>query len=380
MSNILYISNIGAKRMSYSFVGSALEAAHQLGHNFFCVSNRALALPEDIKRDEEKYGVKLLHIDLDRSPFSAKNIKAYKQLCNIIREYKIDYIHCNTPVGGLLGRLAGKKCKVNKVLYQVHGFHFYKGAPKKNWLFYYPVEKWLAKSTDALVTINRDDFDFAKKKIKLRKKGKVYYVPGVGIDTKSFVMDDGIRKIKRAELGISDSDFMIITAGNLDPNKNFDTAIKAVAESKNANVRLFVCGIGPESDKLNSLSKELKVSERVKLLGYRNDMKELLLAADAFIMPTYREGLSRSIMEAMASGLPCIVSKIRGNIDLIEEGKGGFLCSPDNVEEFSRAINSIFESTELREKMKKENLLRVRDFDLSKAIDELKSVYEEVFV
>ena len=168
MSNFLYITNISGKSMDYKFCGTALEAAKSLGYAFYSVANRSNSTAESIEEDEQKYGVKLLHFDLIRSPFSLKNYKAYKQLCKIIRENNIDYIHCNTPVGGILGRLAAKKCKIKNVIYQAHGFHFYEGAPKKNWLLYYRVEKWLARHTDALITINHEDYEFAKRKIKLR--------------------------------------------------------------------------------------------------------------------------------------------------------------------------------------------------------------------
>ena len=156
--NLLYISNISGKRMSYGFSGSAIEAAHLLGYQFYSVANRSDSTNEDICADEEKYGIKLLHINLSRNPFSLKNMRAYYELCEIIRKYDIDCIHCNTPIGGMLGRLAGKKCKIKKVIYQAHGFHFYKGAPKLNWILYYPVEKWLANYTDAIITINKEDY------------------------------------------------------------------------------------------------------------------------------------------------------------------------------------------------------------------------------
>lgn len=378
MSKILYISNIGGKRMSYGFAGSSIEAAHSLGLEFYSAANRSRSTPEEIFADEKKYGVRLLHIDLCRSPLSLKNYKAYKQLCRIIREENIDIIHCNTPVGGLLGRLVGKKCKVKKVIYQVHGFHFYKGAPKKNWLIYYPIEKWLARYTDALVTINHGDLALAKEKMKLRRGGKVYYVPGVGIDSAAYVRDDEVRRAKREELGLSESDVMLVTMGNLDRGKNFDTLIRAISLAENKRTHLFICGEGPEKERLASLAKELSVSERVHLLGYRTDMKELLFASDIFVFSSFREGLSRSVMEAMAVGLPCIVSKIRGNVDLIEDGKGGFLVPPASATGFAEAIDKISGDAALAEGMSAENLDRVKKFDFAVAKREIAAVYRDV--
>ena len=159
MSKILFITNTANKIGSFSI--ASIKASQDINMDFHMVANWDLT-NENMNKLENEFNVKLHHIDLDRSPYSFRNHRAFNQLVKIIRDENIDYIHCNTPVGGLLGRLAGKKCKVKKVIYQAHGFHFYKGAPKKNWLAYYPVEKWLAQHKDALITINSEDFELAK--------------------------------------------------------------------------------------------------------------------------------------------------------------------------------------------------------------------------
>lgn len=378
MGRILYVTNLGGKRMSYGFSGTSIEAACSLGHGFYSVANRSNSTEEEIKEDEKKYGIKLLHFELVRSPFSLKNIKAYKQLVKIINKENIDYIHCNTPVGGLLGRLAGKKCKVKKVLYQVHGFHFYKGASKLNWLIYYPVEKWFARYTDALVTINHEDFEFAKKKIKFRNNGKIYYVPGVGIDASQFSNVETPAS-KRKELNIPEDAFVIISVGELNANKNNKVIISALEQLKNSNIHYVVCGVGEEEQALKKQVSDVGLQDNVHFVGYRNDIKELYAESDCFVMPSYREGLSRSIMEAMASGLPCVVSKIRGNVDMIEENKGGFLCAPDDVSGFTEAIKKIATNEELRKNMQAYNKEAIKKFDVSVVKEEMKKIYSEVF-
>lgn len=378
MSRILYVTNIGGKRMSYGFSGTAIEAAHSLGLEFYTIANRSNASWEDIKEDEQKYDVRLLHYDLARSPFSLRNLKAYKQLCEVICENKIDYIHCNTPVGGMLGRLAGKKCKIKKVVYQVHGFHFYKGAPKKNWLLYYPIEKWLARYTDALITINREDYEFAKNKLKLRNGGKVHYVPGVGIDTAQFHVDKDIRVEKRKELGIPHDAFVLISAGELNANKNNSAIIAALDQLKNSNIHYILCGVGELEADLKKQAADAGLGDRVHFLGYRTDVKELYAMADCFVMPSFREGLSRSIMEAMASGLPCIVSKIRGNTDLVAENEGGFLCKPTDYCGFADAINALASDAQLCQNISEFNRTRVMDFDVAVVEEELRKIYTEM--
>ena len=373
MSKILFISNI-SNRIT-TFVTASISVAHDLKMDFYQVANWHGAEKGQIEKDEEKYGIKIKNLPISRNPFDKSNLSAYKQLVEFIKQEKIDYIHCNTPTGGILGRLAGKKCKVKKVIYQAHGFHFYKGAPKKNWLVYYPVEKWLAKYTDALITINKEDFELASKKFRLRNNGKVYYVAGVGIDSKQYLSDGKLRDEKRAELNIPLDAFVIISVGELNENKNNKVIISALEKLKNKNIHYILCGVGDKKDELSAMAQSAGISENIHFLGYRTDIKALYNASDCFVMPSYREGLSRSAMEAMASGLPCILSDIRGNRDLIENGSGGFLCKPDDASGFSEAISKLFGNSSLCEKMKAYNLKKINDFDTSVVEKEIREIY-----
>ncbi len=373
MSKILFISNI-SNRIT-TFVTASISVAHDLKMDFYQVANWHGAEKAQIEKDEEKYGIKIKNLPISRNPFDKSNLSAYKQLLEFIKQEKIDYIHCNTPTGGILGRLAGKKCKVKKVIYQAHGFHFYKGAPKKNWLVYYPVEKWLAKYTDALITINKEDFELASKKFRLRNNGKVYYVAGVGIDSKQYLSDGKLRDEKRAELNIPLDAFVIISVGELNENKNNKVIISALEKLKNKNIHYILCGVGDKKDELSAMAQSAGISENIHFLGYITDIKALYNASDCFVMPSYREGLSRSAMEAMASGLPCILSDIRGNRDLIENGSGGFLCKPDDASGFSEAISKLFSNSLLCEKMKEYNLKKIKDFDTSVVEKEIREIY-----
>lgn len=378
MKKLLFISNIAGKKGIDNFALANITAAKEQGLEFHTAINYSSVDPEVLNSDSEKYGVYLHHINFCRNPFSASNFHAFKELVNLIREENIDYIHCNTPVGGLLGRLAGKKCKVKKVIYQAHGFHFWKGAPLRNWIIYYPVERWLAHYTDALITINKEDYERAQR-FKLKNNGKVYYVPGVGIDLSQFELPKNTRDIKRKELGLKETDVVLISAGELNANKNNKVIIEALGNLHNRNLHYYLCGVGPCEEELKELAESKGISEQVHFLGYRADIKELFRAADVFVMPSFREGLSRSIMEAMASGLPCIVSRIRGNVDLIEEGKGGFLCNPSCSEEFTTVLKQISGSDEERKKLGKYNLINVTEFDIERVEEDIEKIYRNLF-
>lgn len=375
MEKVLFISNITKKIGSFSIV--SIDAAKECGLQFQMAANWSGAGEEQIESDQKEYNVKIHNIPIDRSPYSLRNKKAYKQLVEIIRQENIDYIHCNTPVGGVLGRLAGKKCGVKKVIYQAHGFHFYKGAPLKNWLLYYPIERLLAHWTDAIITINQEDYARAQK-FHLRNHGKVYYVPGVGIDTTKYLIDKKSRIEKREELGITADQFVIISVGEINTNKNNRVVIEAIAKTGRKDVQYLLCGVGAEQSRLKELSEKLGIQKQIHFLGYRSDISELYQAADAFALPSFREGLSRSLMEAMASGLPCIVSDIRGNRDLIENGQGGYLYNPKNVESVLNAILALFKEKKEGKETGKINMQKVKEFDRDLVSQMIMRIYQEI--
>ena len=373
---MLYILNV-ANRVN-NFCMSSLIAAKKINIEYHIAGNWGYA--NDIERiaDEEKYGIRIHQIDFIRSPLDVRNYKAYKQLMEIVKRENYDVIHCNTPIGGVLGRLVGKKNKVSNVIYQAHGFHFYKGSPKLNWMIYYPIEKWLAHYTDALITINQEDYELAKAKLKPRKNGKVYYVPGVGIDTTQYALSAKAREEKRIELKLNENDVALISMGDLIERKNYDTAIRAVAEAKNPALQYFICGKGPEEENLKVLAESLGVSEQIHFLGFRSDIKELLTAVDVFLFTTKQEGLPRSMMEAMASGLPCIASEIRGNTDLLEGTDGGYLCKATDITAYAEALNLLAKDRALREKMGRNNLITIQRFSTETVNDEIRYIYAEV--
>ena len=263
------------------------------------------------------------------------------------------------------------------MIYQAHGFHFYKGAPIKNWLFYYPVERWLAHYTDALITINQEDYEFAKL-FNLKNKENVYYIPGVGIDLEAFKSNtDGKKDLKKL-FNFDKNDFILISVGRLDENKNNKTLIKTISLIKDINVHLVICGDGEKKEELISYSNKLGVKNRIHFLGNCSNMNDMYSLADVFVMASYREGLSRSIMEAMSSGLPCVVSDIRGNRDLIVNKKNGFLVSPDDAEKFSEKIMYLKKNEYELRKIRENNIFDARKFDINKVKKEIYRIYEEL--
>lgn len=320
---------------------------------------------------EIPYCDKYFDIEFERFPLNTHNIKAYRKLKKIIATEKYDIVHCHTPVGGLLGRLCSKgmRSKGTKVYYTAHGFHFYQGAPKINWLAYYPVEKLCAKYTDVLITINKEDYKLAKNKMKAKK---IVCVPGVGIDLEKFANLTVDKVQKREELDIPSDAFLLLSVGELNENKNHEIVIRALSKLENINVHYAIAGKGDLKEHLENIVEEQNIKDKVHLLGFRNDVAELYKTADCFIHPSFREGLPVSIMEAMASGLPVICSTVRGNMDLVDKD-GGWLFCPQSVEECQNAITSAIGGD--LEAMGQYNLEKSKQFEIENILSVMREIY-----
>lgn len=315
---------------------------------------------------------KYYDIQFARFPFSKTNIKAYKQLKKLIQENNYEIIHCHTPVAGVLTRLAARNNKNTTVIYTAHGFHFFKGAPLLNWLIYYPVERFCARYTDKLITINKEDYGRAKQ-FKLRKNGKLYYVPGVGIDLDEIENIKVDIKKKKAELGIQENTPVLLSVGELNKNKNHETVLQVLSKLKDKNFIYLICGRGVLKEYLERKIQELHLENKAKLLGYRSDVIEILKIADLFIFPSKREGLPMSVIEAMATGLPVIASNVRGNRDLIEKEN---LFEPNDVKTLTSLIEKRFDVME-NDGFRKETYTNLEQYSLTNVLKQMAEIYEE---
>ena len=313
-----------------------------------------------------------MHITCIQLDFSRRfldlpcHIRSYKEAVRLLREKRYAFIHTHTPIASAIMRAAAHKTHT-KVIYTAHGFHFYTGAPLRNWMMFYPAEKFLSKWTDALITITREDYERAKKRFAAHN---VYYIPGVGVDTEKFRPRPDSRERIRAELGLADDQTMLLSVGELNENKNHATVIRAI---QGMDLTYVIVGKGDLKEKLAAVAAECGVD--LRLMGYRADVTGFYSAADLYVLPSKREGLNVSLMEAMSSGLPCAVSRIRGNTDLIDEEKGGYYFAPTSVEEAKTAIDR------LRHKSNgfgAYNQIKVQEFDRKVVIAKAKQIYDGI--
>lgn len=369
MKKLLFLTNISRGVTTVSI--PMIKACDNLNIEYHESANM------DNFTDNPKYPIIKHDVQMNRNPLSLYNIKIFFELKKIISDENIDYIHCNTPIGGILGRLLGLRCgSVKKVIYTAHGFHFFKGNSKiKNWIFR-TIESVLALMTDAIITINEEDF-IAAKKMKLKKDGKVYFVPGVGVDiieTENLLKQASLTK---EQLGLTD-EFTIVMAGDLIKRKNFITALEAVNILKKENIKFLICGEGPEEETLKKYVYEKELSSQVEFLGFRKDVLEVISLADIFIFPSYQEGLPRVLMEAMILSKPCIASKIRGNEDLIMDQEGGYLIEPNDFKSLSERILVYINNSEQKIKDGKFNRNFVEKFDITVIEKEINLIYKEL--
>lgn len=296
-------------------------------------------------------GICLHQIDVEKSLLKIrKNLGAVRQLLRIIRENDIDVIHCHNPMGGAVGRVAACLSKKKPyVIYTAHGFHFYQGAPIKNWLLFYPAEWMLARMTDIIVTINKED-DKRARKLPIRRDGGIYRIHGAGVDKDRFAPGDSGEK-KRRELHIPQDAFHIVTAAELNDNKNQKTIIEAVDSLPHKDIYYSICGKGIREANLRELIRKKGLENRVRLLGFRTDMEEILQTADCFAFPSYREGFGVAAVEALLCGVPLVAADNRGTREYALAGKNALVCKADSVSAFAEAIGRLYRDRGLREKM-----------------------------
>lgn len=265
-----------------------------------------------------------------------------------------------------------------RVIYTAHGFHFYKGAPFKNWLLYYPVEKLLAHWTHILITVNREDEQFAKRHLRAKK---IYRIPGVGIDLDRFQKSAAQRKClsdKRVfchKYQIPENAFVILSVGELSRRKNHQDVLNALAGILKDNMYYIICGQGALQEMLGKQAEMLGVAGHVRLVGFQENVESLYRHADLFVFPSLQEGMPVALMEAMAAGLPCVVSDIRGNRELIDE-QGGSLFVPGQIGQMQNDILYFLDNVALREACGRHNQVKMKRYCADVVEKRMKKIYE----
>ena len=326
-----------------------VQVLHAHGCEVHVAARDNLAEKNGLKLD---FVEKVYDIPFARSPKSPDNLRAYRELKAILDREHYDIIHCNTPMGGIVTRLAARNArkKGSKVFYTAHGFHFYEGAPKKNWLVFYPIERLFARMTDTLITITGEDYALASAKFPCR----VERIHGVGVDEQRYRPATPEEKAAlRQELGILPSQKVILCVGELLPNKNQSMAIRMMDTVRKTypDALLLLAGNGPEQENLEGLIGSLGLQDNVRLLGYCTCLEKYQRAVDVLVSCSKREGLPLNIVEAMLSANPVVATRNRGHRELIRHGENGFLVDVNDTAAMAAQVLKLLGDEEMRQQI-----------------------------
>lgn len=366
MKKILYVATI--TEHFYYFHLPSMKMFKELGWQVDVAAHGDVKLPYCDNRYE---------ISIKRSPADKDNLNAYRDLKKIIKDNKYDIVHCHTPMGGILARFAARSLRKSgtKVIYTAHGFHFYKGAPKLNWMIFYPIELFMSFMTDCLITINDEDFQFAKKHLKAKD---ICRVNGVGYNSDRYFPVGEEEKYKiREELGYSRDEKLLIYVAEMNANKNQGMLIRAlkILDEKHGDVRLLIAGADNFNGEYPRLAKELRVDTKIEFLGHREDINDLLHASDIAVGSSIREGLPVNVMEALASGLPVVLSDNRGHRVLGINGKNGYVVPVNDYKEMARRTEEIAYDEKKYSEFSKNAAELVRPYSKECVMQELKEIY-----
>lgn len=381
MKKVLYITTLS--RTINAFLVPHIEMLLENGYEVDC----ACSIDKEVDKNIIEKGVKVFDIPFSRSPLSGGNIKAFKKLIEIQKANEYDIVHVHTPIASIYGRLLKAKFKNLKTIYTVHGYHFLKGGSKAGWILYYPIEKIMAKFTDVTISINKEDYEITKNKLKPKK---CYYVNGVGLDLKQYkpLSSEEITS-KREELGLSEEDFVVIMIAELNENKNQIQLIKAleILKDKYHNIKALCVGEGAKLPQLQQEAKNRGIENNIMFLGFRTDVNELINISDMGVLLSYREGLPRNIMELMANGKQVVVTNIRGCRDLVCNENVGTIVevgdyggTANDIEYYYNEKTTYEQIVATNFKNKDEVIIReeIKPYEVNNVITQILKIYKEL--
>lgn len=379
MPRILIVASVAS--MIEQFTMHDISTLRELGYeievaaNFSKGNSTSTDRIEQLKNKLTSMNIVYYNVCFSRNVLQVReNFIAFKQLDKILKYKTYNLVHCHSPVGGVIGRMAAKKNEI-RTLYTAHGFHFYRNAPLINWILYYPIEKFLSKFTDVIITINTEDYAIAKKKF---VSPKIYMTKGIGINLTLPVINEEKRKLMQKQYNIKPDDVVLLSVGELNSNKNHEVIIRAIKQLNVENVQYFICGKGEKENQLKNMIAKLGLEKKIHLVGFQEDIMSYYKISDIFIFPSYREGLSVALMEAMVVGLPVICSNIRGNCDLIDHSKGGILVKPSDIKGFSNAIKLLSKDKKKLHEFSEYNKEKIKIYSIKDVQNEIKEIYLNV--
>lgn len=350
-----------------------VEILHEYGYEVHVAAYNNLYLKNGLCLD---FVDKVYNLPFNRSPKSLDNIVAYRQLKSILNSENYDFVHCNTPMGGVVTRLAARSARKRgtKVLYTAHGFHFYKGAPKRNWLVFYPIEKFFSRFTDTLITITHEDYNLALAKFHCH----VVFMHGVGVDNRRYYkVPDEVKHSLRKKMGFNLSQKLILCVGELNTNKNQTMAISAMKKVVEIypDSMLIIAGNGPRETFLRKYIKDIGLENNVRMIGYVTNIQDYQHVVDVQVCCSKREGLPLNVVESMLSGNPVVASCNRGHEELIDNGKTGYIVGDNDSNAMAEKVLSLLQDETQRKYIEEHALRQAQQYTCLNVKQELRAIY-----
>lgn len=372
---ILYVTTIS--NTVNAFLVPHIKLLVEQGHQVDVAFN----IVHEVSPELINLGCKIHNIQFQRSPLKKDNYIAYRKIKELILKEGYELVHVHTPVASFLTRLACRNIPNLKVIYTSHGLRFYEGAPLKNWLLYYPLEKLAARWTDGIITINEEDYNSARK-LKLAKSNSIHRVHGVGVDLTKFQPKTMDMKAKlRKKYNYSENEFILFYAAELNRNKHQDLLINVVELLKDRiqEIKLLLAGNGNLKEQYEEQVKRLGLQDYIQFLGFRREIPDLLKISDVAVASSRREGLPVNVMEAMATGLPLVVTDVRGHRDLVKNGENGYIIGVNDVYGFADAIEKLYNDGKLKKKFGANGIQLVKKYSIENVIRRMESIYASIF-
>ena len=368
MKKVLYVTTVS--RTINAFLIPHINMLLDNGYEIHC----ACSIDKPVDKELQRRGVKIFEVPFSRNPLGIGNINAFIKLEELQRINDYDIVHVHTPIAAIYGRLLKLSFPNLRTIYTAHGYHFLKGGSKLGWFLYYPIEKIMAKFTDVTININSEDYEITKEKLKPKK---CYLLNGVGLDLSKYKkLSDAEIIEKKKELGIKDKDFVVLMIAELNKNKNHIQLINAmeILTKQYPNIKVICIGDGNLREELEHKITLKNLENNIFMLGYRQDVNELINISDIGILMSYREGLPRNIMEFMACGRKVIATDIRGCRDLVCNETVGTLVNVNDYESTAKAIENYYllkdKNFEVSEEIKK--------YDIESINSKLLKVYDGI--
>ena len=374
--SLLYLATVAAPLRN--FLVPYAEHFRALGWTVNAAANGATAVPALRNAFDHVYD-----IPVSRSMLDAKSLVRGQRSILELLESEPDIVHVHTPIAAFLARVAVRRMSARRrpqLVYTAHGFHFYpRGRTATNGLFVL-AEKVAGRWTDRLIVINDDDHAAARRH-RLVGRGRLVRMPGIGIDTatyrRSSVMPADVTSA-RAALGIGAGVSLFAVVAELHPNKRHEDVIVALASMRSSEAHLALLGDGRERQTLEALVDRHGLRERVHFLGFVEDVRPVLAGANALVLASAREGLARSIMEALALEVPVIASTARGNNELVGDGCGLIVPTGD-IARLAGAMDWIIEHADEARMMGARGRARIAErYELAKVINLHEQLYMDV--